>query len=376
MKARHDMQSFAPDSSQRPPPIPSDTSLEPLHGAAGPHRVVVRKKSGFMKLFNAKERERAGLYPPPPPVPSMLADPTLLSPCPPNSTPRVRQGQSTPHRVPVPSLTPSILGDVHNHDSGSSSELRFEHRGGKETYAGRQLNARRKAPDLSIVTTPPPTAMVSESNDSVVYGSASTPTTSVSNSMTLLDSAPAPNSAPPGATDFVALSLRPVSTLFSKISSEHLLPQDAPSINSRPSLDTDVGTPTTSTTAISPLSPDFPLKISPRSSDDKPSAVSIAQDDSSSVIQALQEQIVTARRAWQRHIWELEGQVRDLKAEVEELRATESEYCSACGRGSIGRPVGDQGSRLEDLKKAGVKVGVVNRPRARTGVVSRFAGGT
>ena len=75
--------------------------------------------------------------------------------------------------------------------------------------------------------------------------------------------------------------------------------------------------------------------------------VAIEQDDrdrdQSSVIQALQEQILSTRRAWQRQIWELEGQVRDLKAEVEELRTAEgsSEYCMACGRGAVGRPSHD-----------------------------------
>ncbi|OCH96209.1 hypothetical protein OBBRIDRAFT_862388 [Obba rivulosa] len=379
-KARHDVQAMASESSQRVPPVPSDTAQD----QPGPHRVVNRKKSGFMKLFNAKDRERTGLYPPPPPVPSMLTDPTLLSPCPP-ILPRARQG-SVPHRVPVPPITPSLLADVQSHDTGSSSESRSYSIGSKDTNAGQQLNVRRKAPDLTIMTTPPPmtvskaspTGMHPESTENLLQGGVYTPTTAASRSITLLGSAPAPNSAPPGATDFVALSLRPVSTLFSKISSEHLLPHDATSVHSRPSLDTDVGTPTTSNTAISPLSPDFPLKDYPRTSDEKPGAVAIAQDDQSSVIQALQEQIVNAKRAWQRHIWELEGQVRDLKAEVEELRAAENgkEYCSACGRGTIGRHDGGQGSHNEDLKKAGVRVGVVNRPRARTGIVSRFASGT
>ena len=88
---------------------------------------------------------------------------------------------------------------------------------------------------------------------------------------------------------------------------------------------------------------------------------------------------MVARRAWQRQIWELEGQVRDLKAEVEEFRNAENlkDYCPACGRGNVGRPLADAEVGMEDLKKAGVKVGgVVNRPRARTGVGSRFASGT
>ena len=106
-------------------------------------------------------------------------------------------------------------------------------------------------------------------------------------------------------------------------------------------------------------------------------AKSIPVEDQSSVIRTLQEQIVTARKTWQHQLWELEGQVRDLKAELDELRASDGgqEYCATCGRGTPA--ASGAGLRLEDLKKAGVKVGgVVNRPRARTGVGSRFASGT
>lgn len=109
--------------------------------------------------------------------------------------------------------------------------------------------------------------------------------------------------------------------------------------------------------------------------DDAQAEVNVADgEDQSSVIRALQEQLITARKAWQRQLWELEGQVNDLKAEVEELRLKDGgqEYCPACGRGGT-----LSGVRPEELKKAGVKVGgVVNRPRAKTGVGSRFASGT
>ena len=93
----------------------------------------------------------------------------------------------------------------------------------------------------------------------------------------------------------------------------------------------------------------------------------MGSEDQSSAIQALQEQIVTARKAWQQHIWELEGQVRDLKAEVENLRTTGNNkgYCDVCGRG---KPEEDGHT---DTKK----VGVVNRPRARTGDAARFGNG-
>lgn len=180
----------------------------------------------------------------------------------------------------------------------------------------------------------------------------------------------------PRMTGFIGLSLRPMSTMFSSDLQGQI--NSAGSEGGRPSLDSDTGTPTTNTTAISPRSPDFSLRSEPcirTDKDDSPPAV--LREDQASVIQKLEAEILNARRAWQRQVWELEGQVRDLKAEVEDLRSGESaqDYCSACGRGSMGRPTEDDTS-IDDLRKAGVKVGgVVNRPRARTGVGSRFASG-
>lgn len=362
------------------PPMPGDGT-----GSSVPARMVQRKKSGFMRLFNAKERDRA-LYSPPPPVPSMSSSDTVATSSSTTSqTPRSRKG-STP-RVPVPSLSPSILGEVGsiNADSGSSSDTRSEASGSKESVVARerQLSARRNAPGLSIVTSPtsvntsrlhPPVPFSAVSEYSP-HGHTVTITPTASDSFTSAASEVPhiPNSAPPGMSDFVALSLRPVSTLFSPSLADQL----SPGAMSRPSLDVDYGTPTTGTTAISPLSPDFPVRSYPSASDDK-NVPMIAHDDQSPAVQALQEQILMARRAWQRQIWELEGQVRDLKAEVDDLRAEENSapYCSTCGRGNVGRPNADSGNCLEDLRKVGVKVGVVNRPRARTGVGSRFASGT
>ena len=180
-----------------------------------------------------------------------------------------------------------------------------------------------------------------------------------------------------------------MSTLFTRDIKELAVTDDV-SLRTRPSLEVDTGTPTTATTAVSPLSPDFPgtrgLEYgSARSSDEKQAMFAIAADggDQSSVIQALQEQILSSRRAWQRQIWELEGQVRDLKAEVEELRATDGkgEYCAACGRGGGGPRAFAGGSEAsgsprtpDEPRRAGVRAGgVVNRPRARTGISSRFA---
>jgi hypothetical protein len=120
--------------------------------------------------------------------------------------------------------------------------------------------------------------------------------------------------------------------------------------------------------------------------------------DPSSVIQALQAQIATSRKAWQRQIWELEGQLRDLRAEMEEMRAREAtatfpgagEVCAFCGhkgrnasgdmymQGAVGLDSDkDSGSPIVPARKASLPeparmTGVVNRPRARTGVGSHF----
>ncbi|KAI8980701.1 hypothetical protein BD414DRAFT_104046 [Trametes punicea] len=394
-------------------------------GGGGPHRQVVRKKSGFMRLFNGKDRDRVSPSSPPPPVPSFSSEsfaanplPPLPMPTPPPPPPQYsRSRQGSTHRVPVPPLSPdphgessATSGSGSNSSSGSSFESPPSSTPSSGTTPGRmreqpQLSSRRKVPDLSIVTSSPSigglgnkvpyNAPLSAGANDVSLTHHLTPT-AVSHPDKMANAgATLPSSAPPSKTDFVGLSIRPVSTLFSRELKEQLAVDDA-SLRTRPSLEADTGTPTTATTAVSPLSPDFPggTKYG-RSSDDKsgggvPPMISAHDErDQSSVIQALQEQILTARRAWQRQIWELEGQVRDLKAEVEELRAAEAghggEFCAACGRGSVRRQEGAGGGgedgknvhvNVEELRRAGVKTGVVNRPRARTGVGSRFASGT
>jgi len=79
-----------------------------------------------------------------------------------------------------------------------------------------------------------------------------------------------------------------------------------------------------------------------------------------STAKSLQEQLISARATWQRKVWELEGQVRDLKAELEEVKGRNGdEYCDTCGRGKKLPPASSGG-------------GVVNRPRARTATSTRF----
>lgn len=131
--------------------------------------------------------------------------------------------------------------------------------------------------------------------------------------------------------------------------------------------------PDTSTTSgYSPLSPNFPTRSSNEKSGSAP-LIANAHDDAPAIIQALQDQISTSRKAWQRQIWELEGQVRDLRAEVDELRTKEAsgENCAVCGRGVV---------RVDDISSGSdsgqdSRTGIVNRPRARTGVGTRFGAG-
>ena len=103
-----------------------------------------------------------------------------------------------------------------------------------------------------------------------------------------------------------------------------------------------------------------PLATEP-SFDEKQHAAT--DDDPYVIIQQLQEQLRSTRKAWQHQIWELEGQVRDLRAEIDEMRLKElrGERCLLCGR-----------SDEHDQSVGGH--GVVDRPRARTGVgTMRFA---
>ncbi|KAH8102505.1 hypothetical protein BXZ70DRAFT_928767 [Cristinia sonorae] len=337
------------------PPLPTMPSEQTI-----PQRTITKKKSGFMRLFNGKDRAS------PPPLPSMSTV-SMPSPSSVNSAPPSRR---TPQRVPVPSISPDTS------ESGDDSQLSVRE----------QLNARRNVPGLSIVTSSSSPGGFSPQSrgrsaspcaSDATHVASVTPTSGFTNTDSSFGGSTS-NSAPPTASDFLGLSLRPVSTMFSVDFAGHLVHRGSSEQN-RPSLDIDSGTPTTSS-GVSPLSPGFSMNLDARHGDEK-SVVGIAshQDDQSAVIQALQEQIMVARRAWQRQIWELEGQVRDLKAEVEEFRNAENakDYCAACGRGDVGRANGENKIGMDDLQKAGVKVsGTVNRPRARTGVGSRFASGT
>jgi len=171
-----------------------------------------------------------------------------------------------------------------------------------------------------------------------------------------------PASAPPSTTTFPGLSLRPISTVFSSHFANHIVSLDSPSASQTDSSSTTAG----GSSASSPLPTE-------RSFDEKLAAVAgAAEDDPYVIIQQLQEQMKSTRKAWQHQIWELEGQVRDLRAEIDGMRLKElrGDRCLLCGRSDEA----DQGAGAGEASRStsGSRRGVVDRPRARTGVGTRF----
>jgi hypothetical protein len=255
-----------------------------------------------MRIFN-RDKDLQSV----PPVPSMPDGINQLQPS------RHLAADSI-YRAPVPSL--------------SQSEIPVSQSGGSLQAGNLNQGMKRSSPSLSINTT--------------TQGSSRghTPRQPYS---TLVVPSPGPQSAPANLPEFPVLNLRPVSMLFSA-SFGDLVPSD-PSITAvqeTPRSDS----PTSSRSPLTiPISPSRPT-------------TSVINGDSHSAVKALQEQMISSKNAWERHIWELESQVRDLKAELEQLKG-DDEYCDKCGRGK--KPPQDA-------------AGTINRPRARTGTSSsRFA---
>ncbi|KAJ7630798.1 hypothetical protein FB45DRAFT_1027981 [Roridomyces roridus] len=315
------------------PPKPERRDSEPGGGGA-PAKTLKHKKSGFMRLFNGTRsaEERSS----PPPVPPLSDGYAAFN---------AQQQQSLTKqnkipRVPAPRVSPSMIQEP--------------------TFWGDDSNrispSRHIPPPLSINTGPSRLRAASTADD---FQTRTVPTTDIFEREWL--GADLPQSAPPNVTEFPALKLRPVSTLFSAHFGDHIV---SPGSLSSQDADADTLSPISPTTAVSPVTP---AGVLGRSSGDKVPMATITEDQSN-LVQELQQQITSSKQAWQRHIWDLEGQVRDLKAELEALRAQGSDvYCAVCGRGKPSDSAHTGHAAAHDHK-----MGVVNRPRARTGTSSRF----
>lgn len=175
------------------------------------------KKSGFMRLFNGKEKERStGPPSPPPPVPP-LHDASPVAPVP------MRTHKLSVSRVPVPSITPPPP-PPHGSDSDEP------HTAKATDAASPTTRGRRQFPPLTIVPPNEAPARVPSLSPNLAELSKLD-----NHSRTTLRPEPsqtrgglAPLSAPPGTTGFPSLSLRPVSTVFSAHFAEHMVDGDFP----------------------------------------------------------------------------------------------------------------------------------------------------
>lgn len=319
-------------SNPFPPPHSVAEDLAPNSGTGPPPRALKHKKSGFMRLFNGKDKDKPQASSPPPAPP--LASPPMPR------TPKISSA-----RVPVPTLSPSLvsqsplqLGSIVKSDGRENEPVRCPRD---------RENIEQRGHALTILTKDAPPGPTSSQSVRTGVGSSF---------VVNPDRGLSPASAPPSTTTFPGLSLRPISTVFSAHFADHITSLDSP---------TTVQTDRSSTTAGS-SSTLSPLPTEP-SLDEKLAT----EDDPYVIIQQLQDQMKSTRKAWQHQIWELEGQVRDLRAEIDGMRLKElrGERCILCGRSDEHEP--DQGA-AEDSRSSGSRRGIVNRPRARTGVGTRF----
>ncbi|KAL5534341.1 hypothetical protein ACEPAG_803 [Sanghuangporus baumii] len=310
---------ISPAGNKHPSPI----------GPAG-GKVLRPKRSGFMKLFNAREKDKIPEVPPPLPLIGSRAwsqsDDT-------NSLCTARPPKISTHRVPVPAVVPPP--NVNSDDSGS----------------------KKTGPSLSIKISSPPSS----------HASSQMMHTRKSDSPKALHpptSPRMPSSAPADMTEFQSLKLRPVSAFFSKNFAEHLLAEDQRADSPRNADVASLISPTTvasSDLIPSPVNAGFNIAgIADSSHGDR--FTTGENEDQSAIIVALKDQIRASRITWQRQIWELEGQIRDLRAEIDDLKS--GDICEVCGRG---------GSLSQERKVS--NTGVLHRPRAKTGHGARFASG-
>ncbi|KAG2044984.1 hypothetical protein BDR03DRAFT_937663 [Suillus americanus] len=276
------------------------------------------KKSGFMRLFNGREREkgRDKGKSPPPPVPPLHGV--------------YAHGDNKDSKSSLPIIPPrlSSLGS----DGGSRTALNES-----SSDAEQELSPKSSSPSLKRA---PPSLYISTG------ASKHSP----------LCAEHRPTDLAQSAIDFQALKLRPISTTFSSQFADIVAIPEAEQTS-----ELELDTPTSTNSSVAALSPFTPGWSRP--SDDKSSPV-----EQSLIIKALQQQMIAAKNVWQRQVWELQGQVRDLQAGIEDSHAAAHEdkgYCEHCGRG---------GPRKEhEASNAGTKkISVVDRPRGRTGDTARF----
>lgn len=317
------------------------TSTSPVHGRALKH-----KKSGFMRLFTGRNSEGEKERSPPPSIPP-LTDAYGKQSLQIHGTRKT--SMPTLPRVPKPSFSPTL------HAPNATSALTNSSSSGGDGPDGKVPSSRRRPPpSLSIVT-----KTSDHSISSLVTGRSS------SSGLNFTPPAPlsltVPQSAPPGDTDFAGLKLRPVSASFSS----HFADMVAATVKEPQHVHTP-SSAASSSTALSPFTP-----VSMRRSDDASATGVETPGEEYLTIKGLQDQFVSAKKAWQQQIWELRGQIRDLTSELEGLRAVEiQECCDVCGRG---KPRRRHASPSDEQQPE--NVGVVNRPRARTGDTARFASG-
>ena len=317
--------------------------------SAVPGRALKHKKSGFLRLFGGRNSEGEKERSPPPPIPALVDAYAEES----SYVHGVEKtSKLTRTRVPKSSCSPTLHGGASNATLASGYSASSDGNGPDGKWPS---SRRRQPPSLSIVTQTSdhsiPTSVVAQSSPMSLNFTPPPPL-----SLTV------PQSAPPGHRDFPGLKLRPVSTSFSS----HFADMVAGEVEE---LQHDVHTPSSaasSNTALSPFTP-----VSTRRSDDASATAVEAPEEEYLTIKGLQDQLSSAKEAWQQQIWELRGQIGDLTSELEDLRAAENqEYCYVCGRGE---PRKRHASPSDEQQPK--KAGVVNRPRARTGDTARFANG-
>jgi UTP-glucose-1-phosphate uridylyltransferase len=121
----------------------------------------------------------------------------------------------------------------------------------------------------------------------------------------------------------------------------------------------DVLTPLSAQDPKHPVFTAEPSSILPNSIKDNPNV----SPEAHAIINALQDQIISTRKAWRLQLWELESQLREMRTELEEVK---KENCKKCGASKE-----DNGKESESTM-----LSVVDRPRVKTGGGNRALFGT